>query len=104
MTEYDIDIVNDNAIDFMPESETREVLQNVITICTTLKGSVPMDRDLGLSPKVIDEPVNVAKARISSEIIEAIRKYEPRARVTEVSFTGSMDGKITPRVKVRILI
>ena len=102
MREYDIDIVNDSNIDFNPEDTVHEVLQNVITICTTLKGSVPMDREFGISPALLDEPVNVVQARISSEIIEAVRKYEPRARVTEVSFRGSMNERIRPHVKVRI--
>ena len=102
--EYDIAVLNDNHIDFMPDDTVSEVLQNVITICTTVKGTVPLDRELGVNPVIIDEPVNVAKAKISSEIIEAVRKYEPRARVTEVSFEGSEGEKITPHVKVRILI
>ena len=104
MNEYNIKIVNDGKIDFMPESIEKEIIQNVITICTTLKGSVPMDRALGVNPALIDEPVSVMKARISSEITEAIRKYEPRARVSEISFEGDINGKITPRVKVRMLI
>lgn len=104
MKEYDIEIITQQEINFMPESTEREILQNVITICTTVKGSVPMDRDFGISPKLIDEPVNVARARISSEIIQAVRKYEPRARVTRVRFKGSNNENLTPHVKVRILI
>lgn len=103
-TEYDITVVNDNRINFMPENIIQEVLQNVLTICTTVKGSVPLDRDLGVSAVMIDEPVNVVRARISSEIIEAVRKYEPRARISEVNFSGDMNGKIIPHVKVRIVI
>ena len=104
MNEYDIKIVNVNKIEFMPENVHKEILQNVITICTTLKGSVPMDRDFGISTKLIDEPVNVAKVRITSEIIQAVRKYEPRVRVTQVSFEGSNAETLTPHVKVRIVI
>ena len=63
-----------------------------------------MDREFGITSTLIDEPVNIAKAKISSEIIEAVRKYEPRARVTEVSFEGSEGEHLTPHVKVRILI
>ena len=102
--EYDVVLVDAGNIDFMPSSVEREVLQNVKTICTTLKGTVPMDRELGINPVMIDEPVNIAKARITSELIEAIRKYEPRARVSEVGFDGDMNGKIIPHVKVRIVV
>lgn len=104
-TEYDIQIANSDKIDFMPLSEQAEILQNVITICTTVKGSVPMDRELGINPVIIDEPVNIAKAKISSEIIEAVRKFEPRARVSSVDFEKlNEDGKLVPHIKVRILL
>lgn len=102
MTEYDLMIVNDNAINFMPENEHKEILQNVITICTTLKGSVPMDREIGVSPKIIDEPVNIARAKISSEIIDAVRKFEPRAKVTRLNFEEDENGEMKVRIRIRI--
>ena len=44
------------------------------------------------------------EARLLSEIVETIRKYEPLARVTNVKFEGDNDGKIKPFVSVRILL
>lgn len=92
-----------NNIDFAPENELLEVLQNVRTILSTIKFSVPLDRDFGIDASLLDKPILEAKAKISSEIILAIKKYEPRVKVEEITFSGDMDGKLQPKVQVSII-
>lgn len=92
-----------NNIDFAPENELLEVLQNVRTILSTVKFSVPLDRDFGIDASLLDKPILEAKAKISSEIILAIKKYEPRVKVEEITFSGDMDGKLQPKVQVSII-
>lgn len=89
-------------VDFAPADTLTEVIQNVRTICATTKYSVPLDRRFGLNAVMLDAPTPKAMAALQAEIIMAIRKYEPRARVTQVSFEGDMDGKLIPKVRVRI--
>ena len=89
-------------VDFAPADTLTEVMQNVRTICATTKYSVPLDRRFGLNAVMLDAPTPKAMAALQAEIIMAIRKYEPRARVTQVSFEGDMDGKLIPKVRVRI--
>ena len=89
-------------IDFAPASITEEVLQNVRTIIGTIKCSVPMDREFGIDGAVVDRPVNIAKAHITNEIFRAVKRYEPRAVIESVEFTGDEVGKLTPIIKVRI--
>ncbi len=91
-----------DGIDFAPPDTLTEVIQNVRTICATTKYSVPLDRRFGLDAVMLDAPTPKAMAALQAEIIMAIRKYEPRARVTQVSFEGDMDGKLIPKVRVRI--
>lgn len=45
---YEIKPVTDNRISLAPESEVAEILQNVQTIISTVRGSVPLDRELVL--------------------------------------------------------
>ena len=60
-------------------------------------------RKLGIDGQVVDMPMDYAQARLTAEIIDAVRKYEPRVRVTRVSFGGDgADGKMIPTVKVVI--
>ncbi|MGN1149985.1 MAG: GPW/gp25 family protein, partial [Sutterella sp.] len=86
--------------------EVREILQNVRTILSTRKGSVPLDRDFGLTWEHVDKPLPVAKMLMRSEVIDAIEAYEPRAKVSSVDFeddeTSAMDGVLKPKVIVEI--
>lgn len=93
-------------INFSPDTLT-EILQNVRTILSTPKYSVPLDRDFGIDVTMLDEPMPVAQARLTAEIIAAVQQWEPRVQVTKVSYDGDiadgMDGILRPRVRVRII-
>lgn len=89
-------------ISFAPESTVEEVLQNVKTLLGTTKFSVPLDRELGLKTSLIDRPTPQAQALISADIVQAIRRWEPRARIEKVTFTGDKEGHLVPKVQVRI--
>lgn len=96
----------DREINFAPENETVEILQNVRTIIATVIGSVPMHRALGVSWDFVDMPISDARIMLKQSIIEAIEDGEPRAILRDVEFEEStieaMDGKLKPRVIVSI--
>lgn len=90
-------------VSFAPGNELEEILQNVRTILTTMKGSVPLDRDFGLDGSVLDRPVNALRTVLTTNIIEVVEQYEPRVKVTQVSFSGNADeGVVIPTVRVVI--
>lgn len=89
-------------IQFSPGNELEEIVQNVRTILSTPKGSVPLDREFGIDLSYLDSPTPVAEAKLTTEIIVAVKRYEPRVSVTAVSFTGDLNGKLKPVVEVRI--
>ena len=95
-----------STVDFAPETEVVEILQNVRTILSTQIGTVPLHRDFGISWEHIDKPYPVAKQLMMVEVIEAIEKFEPRAKVESVEFDEStesaMEGLLKPRVIVVI--
>lgn len=99
---YDVLAMPVQGIDFAPTSEAAEILQNIRTIITTTKYSVSLDRDFGINADMLDLPINVAQAKLQSEMITAIKKYEPRVEITSISFTGTDDGVLAPKVQVRI--
>ena len=90
------------AIDYAPGTVVEEVLQNVGTIITTIKGTIPLDRSFGIDGDVVDLPINVAKARLTNEIFRAIRIYEPRAVIESISFDGEASGHLIPTVEVSV--
>ena len=95
--------INPKAIDFAPNTEAEEILQNVLTICTTAKHTVPLDREFGVDGAFLDDPVSRVRAAYTQEVVRAVRKFEPRARVSRVEFSGDIDGKVYPRVFVKIV-
>lgn len=99
---YDVLAQPMQGIDFASASETAEILQNLRTIITTTKYSVPLDRDFGFNAEMLDKPMNAAQAQLQSEIIMAIKLYEPRVTVTGISFSGTDDGQLIPKVQVMI--
>jgi len=83
-----------------------EILQNVRIILTTPVGSVPLDRDFGVSWMFIDQPTPKAMAEAKVEIVEKLERYEPRVKVTEVSFVkaprDAEEGCLFPRVRIML--
>lgn len=80
--------------------EKAEIKRNVAFLLSTYKYSCPMARNFGLEAKFIDKPNIMAESIARDEIIEAVRKYEPRAEVDEVTFTYD-NGKMYPVVKLK---
>lgn len=96
----------DKDIDFKPANVAVEVMQNVRTILSTRKGSVPLDRDFGIDFTWIDQPISVARMRCQMAIIDAIEKYEPRAEIEQIEWSEKtedvMDGKTMPKVSISV--
>ncbi len=95
-------VETEGGVDFAPSIEIAEIMQNLRTIVSTTKWSVPLDRDFGISGDYVDEPMLSAKAFLTSEIITAIQTYEPRVSVETISFTAKEDGTLSPRIEVSI--
>lgn len=103
MATYNI-TTQSNAINFGPENETIEILQNVQMILTTVMNSVPLDRTFGIEADYVDKPLLIAQARLSAKIYAAIKSLEARAKVTDISFTTDNNtGELIPNVKVVIV-
>lgn len=95
-------VIQNNAIDFAPETQLQEILQNVRYICSTIKGSVPLDRELGVSSGLVDLPVSTVRAMVSAEYIDAVRRFEPRAEVVSVKFRDKGDGQVLPVISIKV--
>lgn len=90
-------------VNFSPGNAVEEIVQNVKTLLATRRFSVPLDRALGLDMRVLDAPMPRAQAGYRVEIIEALRRFEPRCKVLRVDFSGDgIGGALMPKVKVRI--
>ena len=60
---------------------------------------------LGIDARVVDRPINKAKAIISVDILGGLPRHELRAKVLSIAFAGDgLDGVLTPIVKVRVML
>lgn len=80
-----------------------EIAQNIRTILTTIRGTVPLDRGLGMDITALDTPIEWAKAQLTAQVYDVLQEYEPRAEVLEVDFKEEgRGGKLIPIVKYRL--
>ena len=82
-------------INFAPADEAEEVAQNISMILKTVKGTVPLARNFGISQQLVDLPSKVLQTKLTAEIIQAVKKFEPRAKILSVTFGNQLiEGKV----------
>lgn len=85
--------------------------QEVRTVITTRKGSVPLDRDFGIAWDVIDSPIGSVLPSYIADVAVQIETYVPRVEVLSVEYQPASggdaakeaaDGLLRPVVTVRV--
>lgn len=101
-----LDFENDADFELMPETEEKEILQNIRFIVLTRKGSVPMARDFGVDWDFLDKPINEARLIAIPEIISEVQTREPRAEISQVVYDGvdAENGKIFLKLLVNFRV
>jgi len=85
-------------------SGVQEVMQNVKLLLMTRKGTQPIDREFGISYDFLDSPVSRTKAMVEQELFIALKKYEPRAVLKQISWNDDpIRGKIGPKVSIQVV-
>ena len=84
------------------EKKLREGIFNKIKFLLTLiKGTIPMNREIGLESDIVDLPMYEAQNRYTVSAMELIEKFETRVTVDEISFDILENtGKMIPKVVV----
>ena len=72
-------------------TDIERIIQNVENLISTWKYEVAYNRVMGMDPTLLDQPLDIAVARYTSEVYRLVADYEPRAKVKEVAFTGLDD-------------
>ena len=77
----------------------QEIMEKVTFILSVLKGTVPMNREIGIDPDVVSAPTYQAQNLYTISAIEVIEKFEDRVSVDEVQFeTDGSNGNLIPKV------
>lgn len=75
----------------------REIIRNVEMIMATPVGSSPLYRDFGVDNSMLDKPLDVARSLYAVAVMEAVDKWEPRARRRQVTLTPEAPGNFEQR-------
>ncbi len=77
-----------------------DVLKRLEVLFATPKGSVVFDREFGLSPDIIDLPMNLARIRLTEDMHNLIKKYEPGYQLKEVLLENEKAGEQSFKVVI----
>lgn len=79
-----------------------DIRQCLHTLMGTIRGSVFLDRDLGVDGNIIDMPINQL-GPIFDAVDRAVEEYEPRVDIVSVKpYKSTIDGQIQLKIKFKI--
>lgn len=61
-------------------------------LLNTDRGSVPLIRDFGLDPNLVDKPITIIRAGIFTEIYNQIKKYIPGLVLKSATCNETLEG------------
>ncbi len=89
-----------------PQETVFEIIQNIKTIISTVKGSVVLDRGFGIDGELIDCTSVSGKSKLMIYIIESLQEFEPRVEVVSIDFAEDREnidkGIFFPKLEVYI--
>ncbi len=83
-----------------PENELEEITQNVKTIISTPKGSIPLMRDFGVSWQIVDTLTPELEMKLKEEIFIQVEKWEKRAKAKKIRIEMSSEGEVKATVTI----
>ena len=84
-------------------AQEREIARNVKMIMATPVGSSPLYRDFGVDTSMLDKPLDLARNLYAVTVMEAVEKWEPRARVQNVTLISDITGKIDAKAVIELV-
>ena len=81
------------------DEEMKEIAENAGTIASSVRGTVPFCRDMGVYNPTGKNVVS-AEAHLESELIDQIEEWEGRAMVERVTFDAD-DSRLIPKVVIK---
>ena len=81
-------------------TQKESIIRQLKLLYGTRKGEQALDRDFGIDWSFLDQPMEVAKAMLSAEIITQTTHYVPSIAVTAINFTSDLNGNLTPTIRV----
>ena len=85
-----------------PERSVTDPFYQLWVLLNTYRGTVPLNRDLGLDPRMVDKPITVISAAIHSELQLQIKKYITALELLNVKCSYTDDGELNIECEVKL--
>lgn len=80
------------------DEDIEDIKECASNIISTIKGTMPYMRSMGISPEVIGRSTIRSKAEYMDEVITELSKWDERISVKEIKMKDNGDGRIEPEV------
>lgn len=91
-------------INYAPKNIIEEITTNVGIVLKVCKEEQPLNRKFAFNSELIDQNIEIVENRITAELLELLREYEPRANLKQVRLamkdSKNNDFNITVRFEV----
>lgn len=84
-------------ISFSDGGEREELRRTLTALFATRAGSLPGDREFGISWECLDELPDVAENLFYLEALKKVEKYEPRVEIADIVFEHE-EGSMIPHL------
>lgn len=85
-----------------PTTDKLSPYYQLYVLLNTVRGTVPLQRDLGIDSRIIDKPINVIAAGIQAELQHQINTYIRGLKLLNVKCTADNDGRLDIECEVEL--
>ena len=98
-------VSSNEEINYSPKNYVEEVVTNVGMLLRVCNEEQPLNRDFCFDSDLIDKNINVVENRITSQLLEMFRKYEPRAilKTTEIKMTNKHNNDFDIELGIEVI-
>ena len=98
-------VSSNEEINYAPKNYVEEVVTNVGMLLRVCKEEQPLNRDFSFDSDLIDKNINVVENRITSQLLEMFRKYEPRAilKTTEIKMIDKLNNDFDIELGIEVI-
>lgn len=87
-------VSSNQEINYSPKNVVEEIITNVGMILRVFKEEQPLNRDFSFDSDLVDKNITVVENKITSQLLQSFRKYEPRAilKSTEIKMIDKLNN------------
>ena len=98
-------VSSNEEINYAPKNYIEVVVTNVVMLLRVCQVEKTINSDFSFDSDLIDKNINVVKNRITAQLLEMFRKYEPRAilRATEIKMADKFNNDFDIELGIEVV-